>query len=121
MRHPKKEVFLGCSPKCRTPSPLLRTLVAKNKVRFIFVFGCRTIFVFTKMFTFWSLCRHILLGIGDPPPSQRIKFQKILVIAYFCSQKSQDFESRLCDEFDELSHFHYCKKMFCHQRKILLY
>ena len=24
--------------------------------------------VFTKMFTFWSLFWHLLLGIGDPPP-----------------------------------------------------
>ena len=92
----KKETwfFGNFSQMSDPPSPLLETPVFQKKGFILHLMSSGAFLEFTKMFTFWSLFWHLLLGIGDPPSLKEKNSQNFLFSQIFFSQNFPDFKSR---------------------------
>ena len=117
----EKTEFLGNFFQMSDPLPLQPfwgPLFPKKNMVYLRFRSSGAFLVFTKMFI--SLFLHLLLGIGDPPPSQRKKFPKLLLFADFF-QNFPDFELRVMwlNHSDITSPLMY--NMFWHLRMILAY
>ena len=65
--------YLGIFPKWRTPHPPFWEPLIKKKYIVYFAFqALRNIFGFHQKVKILPLFLHLLLGIGDPPPLDRV-------------------------------------------------